>query len=488
MPGPIFSRLSPVRRRLQRLFSLRSLVAGLLVSSLAGVVLGMVRWLTGWQVSLSTAALVLTAGPVAGLLLGLAWRRTWREAAHAVDRRYELKDRSATALEFLRRREASPYHALQIDDAAQHLSAVDARQVVPLAWPRLLPYAAMLFAAAVALLTLPLGPQAVQAGPAEPLAGIVAEAQRIEEDLKQFEELARHEPNEELEKLIEELREKVEEMKQPGVDQREALAKLSEMQAAIQTQQAQYNVGLVDTQLQSLGAAMSLANALENAGKALVEGEFNKAAEELEKLEDPPLERKEAKAVEEKIKKVAGEMGEAGLGSLSEAASEMAEGTRGKSGKLKQGARTLAKEVSKHDRRKKIDQLLQCELDRLSECKCNCESNCLTTGLKPQKSLSPSSSFGMKTSGNVSGEKTDLAAGRKLEQITGQPGEGPSEIETSHSPEGRQQAARQFREDYQKYQRLNESVLDSEQIPMGHRQTIRRYFELIRPQQSESTD
>ncbi len=60
----------------------------------------------------------------------------------------------------------------------------------------------------------------------------------------------------ELEKLVEELREKVEELKQPGVDVTEALAKLSEMQAAIAAQQAQYNVGLVDAQLQSLGDAM----------------------------------------------------------------------------------------------------------------------------------------------------------------------------------------------------------------------------------------
>jgi hypothetical protein len=28
-------------------------------------------------------------------------------------------------------------------------------------------------------------------------------------------------------------------------------------------------------------------------------------------------------------------------------------------------------------------------------------------------------------------------------------------------------------------------VLDSEPIPLGHRQTIRRYFELIRPEQGD---
>ena len=33
---------------------------------------------------------------------------------------------------------------------------------------------------------------------------------------------------------------------------------------------------------------------------------------------------------------------------------------------------------------------------------------------------------------------------------------------------------------------MSEAVLDSEPIPLGHRQTIRRYFELIRPQGDEA--
>ncbi len=65
-------------------------------------------------------------------------------------------------------------------------------------------------------------------------------------------------------------------------------------------------------------------------------------------------------------------------------------------------------------------------------------------------------------------------------------GEGASETETTHMPEGRQAAARAYREQYQKYRRMTEAALDSEPIPLGHRQTIRRYFELIRPQGDEA--
>lgn len=486
MERAIYERLAQVRRRQRRLFIERTASAGLLVSSLAGLTLGIGRWLADWPLAPWQAAFVFLAGPLLGALVGACWPQRWRAAAAAVDGHYRLKDRAVTALAFLGKAEKSPLDELQVSDAAEHLSHVDARAVVPWRAPRLLPAATTAFAVAIALLAWPHGPRPAEAAASEPLPEVLETAAEIQEDLNQFEELAKQEQNQELEKLVEMLREKVEEMKEPGVDLREALAKLSDMQSAIQAQQAQYNVELVDAQLESLGSGMSLSQALAEAGKSLVEGKFDKAAEELEQLEEPPLDRKEAKAVEEQIKKSAQQMGEVGLGDLADAAGEMAEGIKGGKGKFKRGSRRLAKEVKKHARRRKISELLLAELNRLNECKCNCQKNCLARGKKPQKSTSPSQSFGLSTSGNVRGEQTNLLSKKNLEQLSGAlADDGPSEVETTHSPEGRQQAARGYRESYQKYRRISEAVLDSEPIPLGHRQTIRRYFELIRPEQAE---
>ena len=60
------------------------------------------------------------------------------------------------------------------------------------------------------------------------------------------------------------------------------------------------------------------------------------------------------------------------------------------------------------------------------------------------------------------------------------------DIETTTNPEQEQEAVRQYREQAGKYEALSESALESESIPMGHRQTIRRYFEMIRPQGGET--
>jgi len=225
------------------------------------------------------------------------------------------------------------------------------------------------------------------------------------------------------------------------------------------------------------------AAALESAGQALQEAKFDEAAKELEKLENPELDRKEAKVVHEKMKQVANEMGEVGLGELSESASELAEGLKGSSkSKISKGSKGLAKSVRNHSRRRKINRLLAAAAEKLGECKCN--SNSLTKFKKAVKSTSPSQNFGMGISGNL-GDKTNMLAKRNLKEVTGEASEGPSEMETTHSPEGRQLASRGYREAYQKALKKSEAVLDSEPIPLGHRQTIRRYFELIRPQNDE---
>ncbi len=494
MAESVFAVLASVWRRQQAAFVLRWMMYGLLVGSLAGVIFGFVAWRYGSPVSLEWAvAATAAAGPAFALVFavaGLLLQRGIHEAAVAVDSHYQLKDRSATALEFLSKPTHTPLQSLQIADAAQHLQRVDPREVAPLKRPRSLPYALGLWAGAAAIAVLmwmfPFGASSVEAGPAQPLPQIVAEAERLQESLQDLEEAARQEDNKELEKLVEQLRQKIEEMKQPGVDEREALAKLSEMEAAIQSQQAQYNSALVDGQLQSLGAAMSAAVALEGAGKALEENKLEKAAKELEQLEDPQLDRKEQKVVEEKLKQVAKEMGDVGLGQLSGAVSDFAESLKGGKGKGKKATSVLAKEVRNQARRKRINDLLTGELENLKEGKCNCNS--LVRGKKPEKSKSPSSSFGATTSGNVQGEKTQLLGQNNQVNITGTPGEGPSDVETTASPEARQTARRGYKESYNKYRKMSDAVLDSEPIPLGHRQTIRRYFELIRPRNSDADE
>ena len=172
----------------------------------------------------------------------------------------------------------------------------------PFRLPAALPYAMATLALALGLLLWP-RTGTVQARPAEPLEAVIAAAEDAEESMEDLAETAKKENDPKLKELVQKLTETIQEMKLPGVDTKEALAKLSEMQAAIAAQQAQFNVGLVDAQMQALGEAMASTQALEGAGQALQQGKYDKAAEQLEKVE-PKFDRKETKTYKGKTRPV----------------------------------------------------------------------------------------------------------------------------------------------------------------------------------------
>lgn len=493
MNRQVYEALRPVRRRLRLQLIVRGLGLGLLVGGIAGLILG------GYRVTLAPTGsvpgwligLVMAPAPILGALVGLFRPIDWRIAAIAVDDRYRLKDRTRTAVSFLDhvRGALSEIQELQIADAQDHLQGVSAREAVPFRWPRSLMAALATTALSALLLTIPLPRSAVAELP-PPDPAIQSAADQAEESLKELEALAEEKQDEELKDLVQELKQQAEEMKEPGVDAREAMAKLSAMQQSILGLQAKMNVGLVDGQMRSLGEAMTSAEALESAGTALQEGKFDKAAELLEDPIDPAeLDRKQARALKEKLKKVAEASSQAGLGELSEAITEMIDGIDdGDAGMCENGSKKLAKMARKQAARSKIKEILDMELEDLEECKGQCKGDKAIRVRMPTKSTTPSATAGAVISGNTEGEKTELNAGRQREQVTGAPGEGPSEVETIHSPEGRQNARRGYREAYDRARARSEAALESEPIPLGHRRTIRRYFELIRPSNDNAND
>ena len=67
-------------------------------------------------------------------------------------------------------------------------------------------------------------------------------------------------------------------------------------------------------------------------------------------------------------------------------------------------------------------------------------------------------------------------------------GEGSSERETTQSAEGEQDAARSYQAKYTEFRKQMEEVIDGEPLPLGHRETVRKYFESIRPANSDVTE
>lgn len=489
--------LTPVRWRQRLQASLTAGLWGLAIAAVAGLVVSVWKFAAGTPVPWWMAVSLLVAGPVIGALAGSFVSNTWRLAAAAVDQRYRLKDRTVTALEFLAAPAPGELHILQVTETVSQLNVVDARQVVPFVLPRWTRWACLTAATAALLLLWPLTPRDVEAKLSQP-TGVANAAQIIAEELKQLKDIAQEESRDELEVLVAELEKKVEELQDPETDVREALATISEMQAQLADQLKQYNTAVVDAQMQALAQAMASAAAFQGAAKQLKEGDYQQAAEELDQLEQTEMGRKESRATSEQLEKVAGAMKKAGLSDLSDSVDELSQACKEcDADKLGQASKGLASQCRSQGLRKALGQLLANKLNRLGECKSlcqggqckqcggNCKSgqcnkNSLAKGQSP-KSEKSSQNWGMGTHGNLDGDATNLDSQRSLEQITGTQGDGPSEFESTTSPEGEESARRGYKEQYGKYRKLSEAVLESEPIPLGQRQLIRNYFELIRP-------
>jgi hypothetical protein len=468
--------------------ALESAAAGWLIGSAASFGLAVVRlvWLDlSLVMILSVSAVGLAVGAVAGLLRPIRWLH----AARAVDAHYQLKDRIVSALNFVDRPQADALHELAVSDAVQHLRQINPREVASLVWPRAASYATAALVVALSLVLVPRSDRAVEARAIDPIQSIVAQAKTLEATMiPELAELADRQQDPQLKQLVEQLKELAAEMQQPGVDVRVALEQLSQMQEAISQTQAEFNVEAVDAGLKQLGEALTPASALQAAAAALQQSRYSQAAEQLDQIDTAKLSIRETQTVGEELKKVAEQLQEEQLSQLSQAADQLAEGLKDQDqSRAEQAADKLAALVRSQAAKKTITQQLAGQLAMLGECKGACLGQTngpgnMSGGDNVDKSQTATETWGYGASGQAtSNEATRTDATLKRQQITGMQGDGPSEKEVTRSEEGQQQASREYREKYQEYRRTAEAVLDSEPLPLGHRRTIRRYFEAIRP-------
>jgi hypothetical protein len=478
-------------RRMQR--GVEGLVWGLFLSGLGVAILFGLR-LIGTSLPLAVGLLPIITGIVCfmSVAVGWAWPVAEASAARAIDSRYGLKDRTLTALLFSRRDKSTPIEALQLSDAVQSLESTEPRQVSPWQPPRGLPFAIGACTLAAILFFVP--PRSTDANPIPgPLDEVLAIADQLEEDLlEDVEKLAEENPEEEeLEKLAAELRDMVDELREAGIDGEETLARISEMEAAISDAMAEFDLEAMDASFEELGDAMSASEELRPAADALRNGEYAEAAEELENADPSEMTNRESQAVSESLSEASESMSQRGQEEMAEVTGELCEGIReGELSECQNAAEQLAQMARTQGLREGICQSLGCQLQGLASAKSQCAGGLCQSdkngGFSDQLSDTPSEKWGRGTVGDPLGdEATSLDGQRQAERLTGMAGEGPSEVQTLRSANGTEEAARSYSEVYAEYERMTESVLESEPIPLGHRAMIRDYFERIRPTEED---
>ena len=257
------------------------------------------------------------------------------------------------------------------------------------------------------------------------------------------------------------------------------------MEASLQEMQQQLSDPAVESQLKEIGEALALAEPTAAAGAALSKGDMQKAAEELSQMTKPQLDRKTEKAVKEKLEQAQRKAGE--HDQTKDIQKSLDKMTKGLSDSDKEqfdeGARALAEECEQQGKKQELSDLLKKQSQFLGECKAQCESESRNLA---QGSRKGGNKAGKGSTGKA-GSKTALQKTGNELKLTGQDsGQGDVDKETITGEMEEQESVRQYREKVGQYEALSESALESESIPLGHRQTIRRYFEMIRPQAGEA--
>jgi hypothetical protein len=509
MKTELLTQLAPVRLRMR----LQSVVRAAGIGALAGcqflLVCGILRAVFHIEISGTFAALVFSASVMIGTICGWLLNCSWSAVASRVDRHYQFKDRTTTALQLSDHPQPSIFEQLQLQDAAQHLQDINAADVVPLAPPQRWQWTVLLLLVSGRLWMAPI----VGDEPSQPeltpqqTAVVVADIQNEIDDL---EALAEEAANEELEQLVANLRQDVKHLKIPALTVRDSMKTVSEMQQRIKDLMQDMDIAAMDAELRNVGEAIAGAKPFKLAAAAIEEGDLEKAAAELQDLTEEELSPDKMKPAEsrptaEKLAEAAKAAKEKGLDELSEQLSELSEAV--KSGEAKQTAEKaedLAQTIKEQGVKRKLNNLLQNKSDQLGLSKKQLAVQSQSEGegsmagkgqnLKKGKSEKSendiaSQKAGGKSAGNINGPKTQLESERQMARLTGQlseDGDSETETETTAAPETPQQAQRKAQEAYNRYQKMSEAVLDSESIPVGHRETIRRYFELIRPSKDET--
>lgn len=485
---------------------LNGICFGLLAGGILGVLL-MYFSLAGGQPSFTP--LLAAIGIPAGLsgLAGLLFEQHLAEAAASVDERYRLKDRVQSALEFAEQPPSAP-RLLQMEDALNHLRLVVPADVIPIRVPRNIVWAAMMVLLGALAPLIP--HQSAATVPAAALPTIVTEqtVMDISSELAEIEEQATAANDPDLQDLVKRLGEDLKQMEQPRTDARSALSRISEMQQKMREMVRELNTAEMDAQLSDVAEALDQAESLRPAADALKAESFDKAADALESASAENLEKAESEPLGDKLAQSAEKARERGLDKLAETLENMA--TAGKSmnkEQLQQSSQRLADQVRRHDLTRKVSQLLESKSEALSHSKRNlaAQSNSegngssadatgmnLAKGKSNRKSEGASQKAGSKSAGNIHGEKSQRVGELQMARLNGKLGDqGDSLTEKMRITESDQQASRLARETYAEYRKMSEAVLQSEPIPYGQRNTIRRYFELIRPTEAvaeESAD
>ena len=486
----ILEKIRSVRRRLnvQRAFQTlaRFLYYGLLICMPLFVVDSFIATFDISPFILLWTVLGLSA---IALIVSLLRPINLHEAARTIDLKASLKDRVVSGLEFIQCQTDEILTALQLKDTSDRLQSVTAKEVVRYSVPRETKFIALIMTVGLAFSYIEFfdSPEARATFDFSPQ--IAAETDHLLKQIKESEKAAEEIG---LKDTLQEIKEKALELKRAGITPKKALAKLTEMTKMLSAKMNSAGIAKVDALMKELGEQFIANPNLGDFGYALKEGKYERAAERLfnlsNKLEQFNSEQRQnlADALQRGGSSVQRTEIESFGNELTKAAAALTQRDLKEAEKrLQDGGQSLLARALTKQRNRLLAQLLsQCQACKAGICKAHNGNSS-----NPSNNIGTGNNAGTGTDPNPFGVLTNLDSFRQLEQITGMQGAGESTVEITEVPiagspatstDGRS-TEDSYKEVYTKYHKLSEDALSQEQIPLGYRFYVKRYFESIKP-------
>ena len=487
----ILEKIRQVRRRLSVQGYFHTLAAFLLYGLLVCVPVVIVdSVVTSFNIPPLTFLWVACGIVVIALVVRLIRPVNLYEAARAIDIDASLKDRVVSGLEQIQRKSDETLTALQIQDTSKKLQAVPIKKVARYTVPRETKFAAIV---AVFLITFsfveffapPATSTEIDYSPQ-----IAAEADILLNTIEEVKKEAELSENQELKEILEEIEKRTLELKKPQIAPKEALARMTELSALLKTKIDPLKMAQQEELMKGLGQQFIGNPILGDFGQKLKRGDYEKAADDLDKVakDVPKYDQEKRQNLSDELKRAGKSLKDTdlnGLGGKLAGAGEAMEGndSEGTQKNLSASSKEIRNfELLKNRNQKLTDLLSQCE-----ECKACIAACCQGPGVNPVTGLTnmlsnnPGEKAGNKTSESQLGQLTNLDSTLNLEHITGVQGEGNSSVETTKTSAEGQGSNLSYKDAYMKYQKLSEDALTQEQIPLGYKFYVKRYFESIKP-------
>lgn len=485
--------IATARSRMRRQRLVRT--AGLWLRGLAGFLV----------VALAVMAFFPQFAPGIGLVLGLvaggacvslvvAWIRPIPDhhVARAVDVQFGLPDHTLSASE-LPPEAGTEWLRLQHADTVARLTNLDWKTRWPVVWPKFSAaagVAVLLLSALVAFrfAFLPVAVTAATSGPNE-------DAAAIEEILADWEKAAELTEDPELKALLAELQPLRDQL--PTMNEREMLLALSKLENKLEALRESAAKDSMETSAADMAAALENVDGMGALAAALRRKEFEEAAKLAEK-EAQKLGEKGAKtpagsdsaSTQQQMSKASEKLSQSGQHEAASAMNQTREGGQKKDpSQMSKGLARLGQSLAKSGQSQAAQARLGLQLAQLGECKGG-------MGQKPGEGMGRGMSLlpklseqkgkgkgaGSETDPDRAKAATDLGSERSLEGLTGQAGAGDSLVETLASDTPGSEAPREGRSaQFAQYEKLSQQAITDENLPLAYRESIRKYFEAIKP-------